>query len=154
MERVRPVSGQSKGVDVERPTRVQSSIATKKVMIWVHFSRPGIQGIIALSEKEIFMRRLFTEKMLDDFDKGRAETRPKKRARATFLHLDNAPTHPADDDFDRLGITRLSHLPYRPDLAQCYFWLFRKLTTKLERKTFACAMELMGKVNEILMDIP
>jgi hypothetical protein len=74
MERVRPVSGQFKGVDVERPTRVRPSIGTKKMIIWVCFWRSGIESTFALSEKEIFTRRLFVEKVLDDFDKKRAET--------------------------------------------------------------------------------
>jgi hypothetical protein len=121
IERMRPVSGQSKGVDVEQPTRVQLLIRTKTLMIWICFSRSGIGSITALPETEIFTRRLFIEKVWDDFDNERAETRPKKRARSTFLHLDNASAHQADDDFDRLAIIRLFHPPYRLDLAQCDF---------------------------------
>jgi hypothetical protein len=60
-------------------------------MIWVYFSRSGIGSITPLAEKEIFTRRSFIEKVLDDFDKERVETRPTKRARGTFLHLGNAP---------------------------------------------------------------
>jgi hypothetical protein len=91
--------------------------------------------------------------VLGDFDKERAETRPKKRAPGTLLHLDNAPTHRPDDDFDRLGITRLSHPSSRPDLAQCDFLLFGNLKTKFEGNTVTSAMELMAKANEIFMDI-
>jgi hypothetical protein len=123
-------------------------------MIWVYFSRFGIESITALPEKEIFTRMLFVEKVLDDFDKERAETRPKKRPPGTFLHLDNPPTHWPDDNFDRLGVTRLSHPSYSQDLAQCDFWLFGNLKTKLEGNTFTSAMKLMAKVSEILIDIP
>jgi hypothetical protein len=126
----------------------------EKLMIWVCFSRSGIGSITALPEKETFTRRLFVEKVLDDFDKERAETRPEKRAPGIFVHLDNAPTHRAHDDFDRLGITRLFHSPYSQDLTQCDFWLFGTLKIKLEGKTFTSAMKLMAKVNEFLMDIP
>jgi hypothetical protein len=69
------------------------------------------------------------------------------------LHLDNASTHGADDDFNRLGITRRPHPPYSPGLAPCDFWLFGNLKTKLEGSTFTSAEQLMVKVNEILMDI-
>jgi hypothetical protein len=79
---------------------------------------------------------------------------PKKRARGTFLHLDNALSHRRDDHFDRLTITRLSNSPYGPDLAQCDFWLFGNLKTKLEGNTFTSVRELMAKVHELLMDIP
>jgi hypothetical protein len=101
------------------------------------------------TKKETFTCQFFVDKIIDNFDKELAETRPKKRARGTFLHLDNAPTHRADDDFDRLGITRLPHLPYIQDLAPCDFWLFGNLKTKLEGNTFTNTGQIMVKVNEI-----
>jgi hypothetical protein len=154
MERVRLVSGQSKGVEVEWPTRVRTSIGTKELMIWVCFSRSGIGSITVLPEKETFTRILFVKKVLDNFDKERVEMRLKKRARGTFLRLDNTPTDRPDDDFDRLAIARLSNPLYSPDLAQCDFWLFVNRKTKLKGNTFTSAIELMAKVNEILMDNP
>jgi hypothetical protein len=124
------------------------------MMILVCFSRSGIGSIIALPEKETFTHRLFVEKMADDFDKERAERRPKKRARGRFLHLDNVPTHWAEDDFNHLRITRLFHPPDSPDLSQCDFWLSRNLKTKLEGNILTSIMELMAKVNEIFIYIP
>jgi hypothetical protein len=100
------------------------------------------------------MRRLFVEKVLDDFEKERVETWPQKCARCTFLSLENAPTHRADNDFDRLGTTKLSHPLYRQDVPQCDFWLFGNLKIKLEGNTFTNATERMAKVNVILTDIP
>jgi hypothetical protein len=47
IESVRPVSGQSKGVDVGQPTRMQRSIEMTKLMIWVYFSRSEIESITA-----------------------------------------------------------------------------------------------------------
>jgi hypothetical protein len=111
-------------------------------------------GVPRHYQKKSFTRQFFVDKVLTDFDKELAETRPKKRARGIFLHLDNAPTHRADDDFNRLGIRRLPHPPYSQDLAPCDFWLFANLKTKLEGSTFTSAGQLMVKVNEILMDIP
>jgi histone-lysine N-methyltransferase SETMAR len=73
------------GVDVERPTRIRPSIGAKKLMIWVCFSRCGIGTVTALSEKERFTRQFFVDKVLEDFDKELAETRPKKRARGIFF---------------------------------------------------------------------
>jgi hypothetical protein len=105
-------------------------------------------------KKETITCQFFVDKVLDDFDKELAETRPKKHARGTSLHLDNAPTYRADDHFDRLGITRLPHPTDGPDLAPCDFWLFGNLKTKLEGNTFTVAGQIMAKVNEILMGIP
>jgi hypothetical protein len=149
-----PRSSMSVGVDVERRTRVRRSIGAKTLMIWVCFSRTGIDNVIVLSEKETFTHAFFVEKVLDDFDRKPPETRPKKRARMTFLHLDNASRDRADDHFDRLGITRLSHQPYGLDLAPFDFWLFANLKTKLEGNTSTSAMQQMAKINEIVMDIP
>jgi hypothetical protein len=72
----------------------------------------------------------------------------------TFLHLGNTPIPRANDDFDHFAITRFSHPPDSPDLAQCDFWLFDNLKTKLEGNICTSAMELMAKANEILMVIP
>jgi hypothetical protein len=79
--------------------------------------------------------------VVDDFGKELAQRRPKKGARGTFLHPANASTYRADDDFDPLGIIRLSHPPYGPDLAPCDFWLFGNLKIKLERNTFTSARD-------------
>jgi hypothetical protein len=57
-------------------------------MIWICFLRLGIGSITALSEKETYKHRSFVEKVLDNFDKERAETLPKKRACGAFPHLD------------------------------------------------------------------
>jgi histone-lysine N-methyltransferase SETMAR len=149
-----PHSAMWMGMDVERPTRIRRSIGAKKLMIWVCFSRCGIGSVTALPEKESFTRQFFVDKVIEDFDKELADTRPKKRARDIFLHLDNEPTPRGDDDFNRLGIRRLPHPPYSPDLAPCDFWLFGNLKTKLEGSTFTSAGQLIGKVNEIHMDIP
>jgi hypothetical protein len=61
--------------------------------------------------------------------------------------------HLADDDFDLLGIIRLPHSRYSPDLVPCDFWLFGNPKTKLEGNTFKSAEQIMVKVNEILMGI-
>jgi hypothetical protein len=78
-------------------------------MICVCFSQCGIGSATARPEKETFTCQFFVDKVLDDFDEELAETLPKKCARGTFLHLDNAPTHRGDDDLDRLRITRLPY---------------------------------------------
>jgi hypothetical protein len=111
-------------------------------------------GTSLLYQKQIFTRGFFIQKVLDGFDKELVETRPKKCACGTFLSPANVPTDRAYDNFDRLGITRLSYRPGRPGIAPCDFSLFADLQTKLERNTVTSAMELMEKVNEILMDIP
>ena len=47
-----------------------------------------------------------------------------------LFHQDNAPVHKSilvTDYLTKMGINRVPHPPYSPDLASCDFWLFRKL---------------------------
>jgi hypothetical protein len=91
---------------------------------------------------------------LANFDEERARNRPMKCSRDTFFHLDSATLHQALRDFDRLGITRLSHLPYSPNLAPCDFWLLGTLKRKLEGSMFGDPIEVLIIVSTILSTIP
>jgi hypothetical protein len=126
----------------------------EKLMIWICFSRSGIDSMIALEAKETFTCLFFVDKVLGGFNEELAERCPKKRARGTFLHFDNGPTHRADDDFNHFGIRRILHQPYSPDLAPRDFWLFGILKNELEGNTFANEIEAKSKIYKILMDIP
>jgi hypothetical protein len=86
------------------------------------------------------------------FDEELARTRPMKRSRDTFVHLDNPPPHRAPQDFDGPGIARLP--PYSHDLAPCNFWLFGTLKRKLERSTFGNQIEALLAVNTMFSTIP
>jgi hypothetical protein len=77
-----------------------------------------------------------------------------KRFRDMFLHLDNATPHRTQQDFDRLGIARLPHPPYSPDLVPCDFWLFGTLKRKLEGSMFEDQIEVLLAVNIIFSTIP
>jgi hypothetical protein len=110
--------------------------------------------MINLRAKEMFTRPFFVGKVMGDFDTELAETWSKKRARGTFLHLDNVPMHRADDDFNRLGIKRLIHPSYSQSLISCDFSLFETLKNKFEGNTFANEIEVKSKVYEILINIP
>jgi hypothetical protein len=64
-------------------------------MIWVFFSRSGIVNVVLLLPKETFNRVFFIQKVLADFNEEFWRTRPMKRSKNTFLHLDNAIPHRA-----------------------------------------------------------
>jgi hypothetical protein len=87
---------------------------------------------------------------LADFDQERARNHPRKRSRDTFLYFDNATPYRAPRDFDRVGIIKLPHLPYSPNIAPCGFWLFGTLKRKLERFTFGDPVEVLTAVSIIL----
>jgi hypothetical protein len=88
-----------------------------------------------------------------DFDEELGRTRPMKRSRDTFFHLDNATPHRALQDFDRLGIARLCHPPYSSGLVPYNFRLFEMLKRKLEGSTFGNQIEMLLAVNTIFSTI-
>jgi hypothetical protein len=94
------------------------------------------------------------KKILVNFDRNRAQNRPKNNFWSTFVYLDNVTFDQASRDFDRLGITKHIHPPCSPDLAPCDFWLFGTLKRKLERCAFADLVEIMIEANIILSKIP
>ena len=52
------------------------------------------------------------------------------RSGQRHFHQDNAPVHNSiliTDYLTKMGIKRVPHRPYSPDLAPCDFWLFPKL---------------------------
>jgi hypothetical protein len=57
------------------------------------------------------------------------------------------------EKFAELGIRRLPHPPYSPDLAPCDFWLFGYLKNSLEGRFFDDDMALRAAVTEILVSI-
>jgi hypothetical protein len=70
------------------------------------------------------------------------------------LHRDNALAHEAlrfHKFLAKKSITNKDHLPYSPDLAPCYFWLFTKLENGLKGQRSAdipdiqCNMTLFQK---------
>jgi hypothetical protein len=123
-------------------------------MIWVSFSRSGIENAVLFAPKEISNRVFFVYRVLAGFNKELGRMRPMKRSRDIFLHLDNATPHRALQDFDRLGISRLSDPPYSQDLAPCDFWLFGTLKRKLEKSIFEDQIEVLLAMNIIFSTIP
>jgi hypothetical protein len=76
-----------------------------------------------------------------------------KQSRDTFLHFDNATPHRAPQDFDRLRIARLPHLPYSQYLVPCDFWPFSTLKGKLEGSMFGDQIEMSRAMNSIFSTV-
>ncbi|XP_061167382.1 histone-lysine N-methyltransferase SETMAR-like [Saccostrea echinata] len=74
--------------------------------------------------------------------------------RAGFtLHQDNAPNHESlvvMDTMETLGIEKLTHPPYSPDLAICDFWLFPVLKDNLRGEKYESQEDLGTVVNKAL----
>ena len=103
------------------PTRVRKEISASKVMISVIWSANGIKSITLLPHGERFTKQFFVDRVLGDLQFFFEKHRPQRLGSGIILHLDNARPHLADEEMAELGITRMSHPPYSPDLAPQIF---------------------------------
>lgn len=129
------------------PTCPKQTIASKKVMIAVTWSPAGILSITPLRHDQTFDRDFFLHTVIDDLF-------TVLKPRGKILHCDNARPHLIDDELAEMGVKRLPHPPYSPDLAPSDFFLFGYLKFKLEGKTFHKEDEVLGEVARILHSIP
>lgn len=129
------------------PDRVKNEIGSKKAMISVIWSRSGIKSISMLPADQTFTKEFFSEVVLNNL---RRDTATKGK----FFHCDNAPSHRVPEKFEELGLKRLPHPPYSPDIAPSDFFLFGYLKKQLEGYLFESHEELFEKVCEILHSIP
>lgn len=139
---------------VKPPTRVKRGISASKVMVSVIWSINGIKSITVLPQGEKFTRQFFINKVLGDLVSFFENHRPRRLGSGIVLHLDNATPHLADKQMSDLGITRMTHPPYSPDLAPSDFFLFGFLKTSLEGQNFTSPEELLESVRGILQSIP
>ena len=69
------------------------------------------------------------------------------------FHLDNAPVHNSilvTDYLTKMGIKKVAHPPYSPDLAPCDFWLFPKLKEKLKGCCYETIEEMKEAVTKVI----
>ncbi len=93
-----------------------------------------------------FNRNFFEQKVLGDLSST-------IKTNGFFLHMDNARPHLVHEKLKELGIKRLEHPPYSPDLAPSDFFLFGYLKKLLEGEEFDSEIELFDRVTEILKGI-
>ncbi len=133
-----------------RPSKVQGSKWTKKVMFIVFWDSTGVilrefvpagMGVNGLFYAS-FMRRL---------REAIRRKRPNVWRRNSFwLHHDGASAHRSDPVMNFLNATGtkiLPHPPYSPDLAPSDFFLFNRIKAKMRGLCFATLEELRNKVD-------
>jgi hypothetical protein len=141
------------GADVARPTRVRRAVASKKRMFGIDFFRKGIGAVVILLAEQSFNMDSPTCTLLRSIAKNRAQTRPKLKARRTFLHLDNTRSHLTPEQYDDFGITRLPHPLYSQELSPCDFRLFGHLKHCLDGQVFDDDLALKVPVSRIFSSI-
>ncbi len=130
-----------------RPFKVKQTIGAKKLMVSFIWGRTGFKGITMLPIGQKFNKAFFSENVLGDLAKS-------INTKGYFLHLDNARPHLTHEKYDELGIIRLDHPAYSPDLAPSDFFLFGYLKKLLEGQIFDNENELFEKIKELSYEIP
>jgi hypothetical protein len=83
--------------------------------------------------------------------------RPKLKATAAHLHIDNAKPHNSRVSIrktEEYRFIRVPQLPYSPDLAPCDFFFFGYLKSQLEGETFLDKDNVKKEIRQILTEIP
>ena len=69
-----------------------------------------------------------------------------------YFHPDNAPVHNfilVSDYLTKMGIMKVPHRPYSPDVTPCDFWLLPKLKKKLR----GCRYETIEEMKEAVTKV-
>lgn len=137
----------------ERPPDIEKRmIQTKKMMFFCSFSAYGIVSIDVLPEHSKFNSTYMCNTILPHLkERGQAHISGKTR-HSLILHIDNAKPHNAKittAKINELGLKRLKHPPYSPDISPCDFFLFGYVKERLKSYNVSSIYELNKAVREI-----
>jgi histone-lysine N-methyltransferase SETMAR len=141
----------------ELPPNVKRTISSGKTMVSAYFSRCGFVSVEFLPIGQKYNPQFFTETVLPSIEKKGAECRPKLRAIAAYLHVDNAKPQTSKmsiEKIEELGFILVPQPLYSHDLARCDFILFAYLKQHLEGKYFTREDQVVAAVREVFDRIP
>jgi hypothetical protein len=114
-------------------------ICSKKAILSAYFSRTGFVSIEFLLRGQNYNSRFFAEIILLNIVENLSVVRPKLKAIAAHLHIDNAKPHNSRLSLQKIeeyGFILVPQRPHSPDLAPRDFFLFGSLKSQWEGKTF------------------
>jgi hypothetical protein len=129
----------------------------KKTMLSAYLSRSGFVSIEFLPQGQNYNSHFFPEIILPSIVENLSVARPKLKATAAHLHIDNAKLHNSRLSLRKIEEYESIRAPqptYSPDLASCDFFLFGYLKSQLESKTFFDENNLKTELEQILREIP
>jgi hypothetical protein len=77
----------------EVPPNVKRMVCSKKMMLSAYFSRAGFVSIEFIHQGQNYNSHFFAEFILPNIVENISVARPKLKATATHLHIDNAKPH-------------------------------------------------------------
>jgi histone-lysine N-methyltransferase SETMAR len=109
----------------EVPPNVKRMICPKKTILLAYFSRTGSVSIEFLPQGQNYNLHFFTEIILPSIVENLSVARPKLKATAPHLHIENAKPHNSRSSLQKIeeyGFIHVPQSPYSPDLAPCDFF--------------------------------
>ena len=143
--------------DAEAPICVRTTMATRKIMVTVLFTRRRLLVVDILPQDRTFNAPYMVETILPALEAEVCKTSPMMRLRGWALHLDNATPHRARLTKRWLSdnnLTILDHPPYSPDVAPSDFGLFGILKERLKGLEVSGTEDLEEKVKKLLGEFP
>ena len=140
----------------EPSKREKKMIGSEKVLLSVYWNPNGFLLIDALPKGSKFNADYYINNILIPLTEN-GTLYPDTNGRRLNLHVDNARPHTAKKStqtMEYLGLKKVPHPPYSPDIAPSDFFLFGYVKEKLKGIKFNSRDELIQKVIEILNSIP
>lgn len=138
----------------ERPQRPKLTIGSKKCMITVAWNYKGVISITFLPKGEHFSRAFFFDTVIQDIVNVFSEKRPTMGVKGITIHMDNARPHLITEKLENIGMKRMPHPPYSPDIAPSDFFLFGIMKRSIEGKEFKTEEEIVEWVRHFLVTFP
>jgi hypothetical protein len=127
------------------------------MMLSAYILRTDFLSIEFLPQGQKYNSQFFTETTLLSIVASLLVRRPKLKARAACLHMDNAKPHNSRLSIQKMKeyrFVRVPQPPYSLDLEACDFFLFGYLKSQLEGETFLDEDDVKKEVVRIVTEIP
>jgi hypothetical protein len=132
--------------------KIEKKFFHRKTMISAYFSGCGFVSIEFLPTGWQYNSQFFAEIRLLSIERNLAECRPKLRAAAAHLRVDNVALHIPKifiEKIEEFRFTLAPQSPYSSEVASCDFLLFRSLKRPLEGKQFTAEDQGISAVRKI-----
>ena len=136
---------------------VSHTIGSKKLLISVFWGTRSFHLIEALPDGGSFTSDYLCDDLLQKLQTVMSVTRPVAMLRGLWIHWDNGKPHVSEKTsatLQHLGLKKLPHPPYSPDIAPSDFYLFGRIKGMLAGKSFGSREELLSEVMKITQMIP
>lgn len=135
------------GKDMAPQKITKKSMADKKIMVCVFFSKKAVETVTLLNKEEKANAHWFRDQCIVPLIDKWQNSHVKHSSNNLVIHFDNAPPHTSNivNNYinDKKRVSRLDHPPYSPDLSPCDFWLFPTIKNKMKGSVYLSESEIL-----------